>query len=103
MSAGARARRPRPRQYRVQGGDQGGAAPARRARPGHAAAHRHLLAETNTNLKIPARNAAGVNIGTTGRVAGMGADNEAVLKSVLGYSKAQIDALVEAEVLVSGQ
>ena len=33
----------------------------------------------------------------------MGADNEAVLKSVLGYSKAQIDALVEAEVLVSGQ
>ena len=67
------------------------------------AAHRHLLAETNTNLKIPARNAAGVNIGTTGRVAGMGADNEAVLKSVLGYSKAQVDALVEAEVLVSGQ
>ncbi|MBM46898.1 MAG: hypothetical protein CL458_11760 [Acidimicrobiaceae bacterium] len=66
------------------------------------AEHRQLLVETNTNLKIPARNAAGVDIGTNGRVAGMGSDNEAVLKSVLGYSKEQIQALREAEVLVSG-
>tara|TARA_Y100000768_G_scaffold172531_1_gene129120 strand:- start:2836 stop:4011 length:1176 start_codon:yes stop_codon:yes gene_type:complete len=66
------------------------------------AEHRQLLVETNTNLKIPARNAAGVDIGTNGRVAGMGSDNESVLKSVLGYSKEQIQALHEAEVLVSG-
>jgi hypothetical protein len=30
----------------------------------------------------------------------MGSDNETVLKSVLGYSKEQIEALIEAEVLV---
>lgn len=64
------------------------------------AAHRQPLIETNTNLKIPARNAAGANIGSNGRVAGMGSDNETVLKSVLGYSKEQIEALIEAEVLV---
>ncbi|HAF67604.1 MAG TPA: hypothetical protein DCL16_00665 [Acidimicrobiaceae bacterium] len=65
------------------------------------ASHRQLLTETNNNLKIPARNATGGDIGSNGRVAGMGSDNESVLKSVLGYSKQQIEALMESEVLVS--
>ena len=65
------------------------------------ARHRELLADTNTNLKIPARNARGVDIGTTGRVAGMGADNESVLSSVLGYTKERIAALADSKVRLS--
>ena len=65
------------------------------------ARHRELLADTNTNLKIPARNARGVDIGTNGRVAGMGADNESVLSSVLGYTKERIAALADSKVLLS--
>ena len=65
------------------------------------ARHRELLADTNTNLKIPARNARGVDIGTNGRVAGMGADNESVLSSVLGYTKERIAALAASKVLLS--
>ena len=64
------------------------------------ARHRELLTDTNTNLKIPARNARGVNIGTNGRVAAKGADNESVLSSVLGYSKERIASLVDSKVLL---
>ena len=64
------------------------------------ARHRELLTDTNTNLKIPARNAGGADIGTNGRVAAKGADNESVLSSVLGYSKERIASLVDSKVLL---
>jgi CoA:oxalate CoA-transferase len=57
------------------------------------AQHRDLIADTNTHLKIPARHASGAGIGTTGRVAALGADNVTVLSQMLGYSEDKIRSL----------
>lgn len=65
------------------------------------AGHRELLVGTNTELRIPARNAQGVDIGTNGRLAHRGADNELVLSTVLGLTESEIDLLKEAGVLLS--
>jgi len=57
--------------------------------------------EVVTELRIPARNAQGVDIGTNGRLARRGADNELVLSTVLGLTESEIDLLKEAGVLLS--
>ena len=65
------------------------------------AQHRGLFTETSNGVSIPSRPMSGAGIGTTGRVAGLGEDNAAVLHDLLGYDDAQIDQLRSAGVLTT--
>ncbi len=56
------------------------------------ARHRGLFVTTESGIPIPARPAAGAEIGTTGYLAGRGADNHAVLTEVLGLDEDQVAA-----------
>jgi CoA:oxalate CoA-transferase len=67
------------------------------------AQHRGLIAEVAPGLPIPAApwQSDGADVGVTGPVAAMGADNRAVLTEIGGYGAAEIDALIEIGVLRS--
>lgn len=61
--------------------------------------HRDLFTETSTGIEVPSRSARGAGIGTNGRVAARGADNEAVLRDLLDLGDAEIQSLAEAGIL----
>ena len=64
------------------------------------AAHRELFTETSNGMAIPTRPARGHGIGTDGRLAPLGADNDDVLRRLLDLDDDQLADLREAGVLV---
>ncbi len=65
------------------------------------ARHRGMFTTAEDGSPIPARSAAGSDIGTTGHVASRGADNAAVLADVLDYPAERISELTNAGVLLA--
>ncbi len=63
------------------------------------AAERGLIAETTGGHRVPARPAVGSGIGTTGYLADVGADNEAVFGELLGYDAERVAKLTAEGVL----
>jgi crotonobetainyl-CoA:carnitine CoA-transferase CaiB-like acyl-CoA transferase len=67
------------------------------------ASHRRLVAEAEPGLPVPAAPwaSSGADVSTGGGVAGLGADNRAVLVE-LGFTDREVDALVDAGALRGG-
>ena len=65
------------------------------------AAHRELFTTTEAGIQVPSRPARGGGMGTNGHLAAQGADNEAVLRDVLGVDDDRIAELTETGILAT--
>ncbi len=63
--------------------------------------HRGMFTQASNGVLIPARSAAGSDIGTTGRVGARGSDNVDVATRILGYDQARISQLISDGVLLA--